>query len=158
MARYPTNGLGLAQANAIIAAALAKGRELGLLPLTVVVLDAGGQVKAMQREDGASLLRPEIAEGKALDITEDPTPRGHSFEFRLNGEDAGRGFLPAPGTVTRFVSPQGPGVRMDSGVESGSVIGGQFDSMLGKLIVTGEDRTQALERSRRALAELVDHR
>lgn len=65
MARYPTNGLGLAQANAIIAAALAKGRELGLLPLTVVVLDAGGQLKAMQREDGASLLRPEIAEGKA---------------------------------------------------------------------------------------------
>ena len=65
MARYPTNGLGLTQANAIIAAALAKGRELGLLPLTVVVLDAGGQLKAMQREDGASLLRPEIAEGKA---------------------------------------------------------------------------------------------
>ncbi len=65
MARYPTNGLGLAQANAIITAALAKGRELSLLPLTVVVLDAGGQVKALQREDGASLLRPEIAEGKA---------------------------------------------------------------------------------------------
>ena len=65
MARYPTNGLTLAQANAVIAAALAKGRELDLLPLTVVVLDAGGQVKAMQREDGASLLRPEIAEGKA---------------------------------------------------------------------------------------------
>ena len=65
MARYPTNGLSLAQANAIIAAALAKGRELNLLPLTVVVLDAGGQVKALQREDGASLLRPEIAEGKA---------------------------------------------------------------------------------------------
>jgi uncharacterized protein GlcG (DUF336 family) len=65
MARYPTNGLTLAQANAIIAAALAKGRELNLLPLTVTVLDAGGQVKAVQREDGASLLRPEIAEGKA---------------------------------------------------------------------------------------------
>ncbi|MBL6076515.1 heme-binding protein [Belnapia sp. T18] len=65
MARYPTNGLTLAQANAIIAAALAKGRELNLLPLTVVVLDAGGQVKAVQREDGASLLRLEIAEGKA---------------------------------------------------------------------------------------------
>lgn len=65
MARYPTNGLGLAQANAIITAALAKGRELSLLPLTVVVLDAGGQVKALQRDDGASLLRPEIAEGKA---------------------------------------------------------------------------------------------
>ena len=81
-------------------------------------------------------------------------PRGHSIEFRLNGEDVGRGFLPAPGTVTRFVAPDGPGVRMDAGVESGSVIGGQFDSMLGKLIVTGADRMQALERSRRALDEL----
>lgn len=68
MARYPTNGLSLDQANAITAAALAKGRELGLLPLTVVVLDAGGQVKAVQREDGASLLRPEIALGKAYGV------------------------------------------------------------------------------------------
>jgi acetyl-CoA/propionyl-CoA carboxylase biotin carboxyl carrier protein len=105
---------------------------------------------------GIDLVRAQfhIAEGKALDITEDPEPRGHSFEFRLNGEDVGRGFLPAPGTVTKFVAPSGPGVRVDVGVESGSVIGGQFDSMLGKLIVTGSDRTQALERSRRALAEL----
>ncbi|MEO6880381.1 MAG: acetyl/propionyl/methylcrotonyl-CoA carboxylase subunit alpha [Mycobacteriaceae bacterium] len=110
-----------------------------------------------EETSGMDLVRAQfrIAEGKALEITSDPVPRGHSFEFRLNGEDAGRGFLPAPGTVTRFVAPQGPGVRMDSGVESGSVIGGQFDSMLGKLIVTGADRTQALERSRRALAELV---
>ncbi|MGZ4532844.1 MAG: acetyl/propionyl/methylcrotonyl-CoA carboxylase subunit alpha [Mycobacteriaceae bacterium] len=105
---------------------------------------------------GIDLVRAQfhIAEGKALDITEDPEPRGHSFEFRLNGEDVGRGFLPAPGTVTKFVAPSGPGVRVDVGVESGSVIGGQFDSMLGKLIVTGSDRKQALERSRRALAEL----
>jgi acetyl-CoA/propionyl-CoA carboxylase, biotin carboxylase, biotin carboxyl carrier protein len=105
---------------------------------------------------GIDLVRAQfhIAEGKALDITEDPEPRGHSFEFRLNGEDVGRGFLPAPGTVTRFIAPSGPGVRLDVGVESGSVIGGQFDSMLGKLIVTGSDRKQALERSRRALAEL----
>ncbi|MGZ4554319.1 MAG: acetyl/propionyl/methylcrotonyl-CoA carboxylase subunit alpha [Mycobacteriaceae bacterium] len=105
---------------------------------------------------GIDLVRAQfhIAEGKALDITEDPEPRGHSFEFRLNGEDVGRGFLPAPGTVTRFIAPSGPGVRVDVGVESGSVIGGQFDSMLGKLIVTGSDRKQALERSRRALAEL----
>lgn len=66
MSRYPTNGLALAQANAIVAAALARGRELGLLPLTVVVLDAGGQMKAMQREDGSSLLRREVAEGKAF--------------------------------------------------------------------------------------------
>lgn len=105
---------------------------------------------------GIDLVRAQfhIAEGKALDIIEDPEPRGHSFEFRLNGEDVGRGFLPAPGTVTRFIAPSGPGVRLDVGVESGSVIGGQFDSMLGKLIVTGSDRKQALERSRRALAEL----
>ncbi|UZJ25500.1 acetyl/propionyl/methylcrotonyl-CoA carboxylase subunit alpha [Rhodococcus antarcticus] len=109
-----------------------------------------------EETSGLDLVREQfrIAEGRKLEITEDPVPRGHSFEFRLNGEDAGRGFLPAPGTVTRFSAPSGPGVRMDAGVESGSVIGGQFDSMLGKLIVTGADRTQALERSRRALAEL----
>ena len=94
-----------------------------------------------------------IAEGHKLDITEDPTPRGHSIEFRINGEDAGRGFLPAPGPITKFVAPTGPGVRLDSGVEAGSVIGGQFDSMLAKLIVTGADRDQALARARRALAE-----
>ena len=96
-----------------------------------------------------------IANGDALSITEDPAPRGHSFEFRINGEDAGRGFLPAPGPVTTFVAPEGPGVRVDSGVESGSVIGGQFDSMLAKLIVTGATREEALARSRRALAEFT---
>ncbi|MGW5270655.1 acetyl/propionyl/methylcrotonyl-CoA carboxylase subunit alpha [Rhodococcus sp. NPDC003994] len=96
-----------------------------------------------------------IANGDELSISEDPTPRGHSFEFRINGEDAGRGFLPAPGPVTRFVAPEGPGVRVDSGVESGSVIGGQFDSMLAKLIVTGATREEALARSRRALAEFT---
>ncbi|OZE88185.1 acetyl-/propionyl-CoA carboxylase subunit alpha [Rhodococcus sp. 15-649-1-2] len=94
-----------------------------------------------------------IANGEELSITEDPAPRGHSFEFRINGEDAGRGFLPAPGPVTTFKAPSGPGVRVDSGVESGSVIGGQFDSMLAKLIVTGATREEALARSRRALAE-----
>ncbi|WP_315770300.1 acetyl/propionyl/methylcrotonyl-CoA carboxylase subunit alpha [Rhodococcoides kroppenstedtii] len=96
-----------------------------------------------------------IANGDELSISEDPTPRGHSFEFRINGEDAGRGFLPAPGPVTTFVAPEGPGVRVDSGVESGSVIGGQFDSMLAKLIVTGATREEALARSRRALAEFT---
>ncbi|MDT8909518.1 acetyl/propionyl/methylcrotonyl-CoA carboxylase subunit alpha [Amycolatopsis sp. PS_44_ISF1] len=106
---------------------------------------------------GLDLVREmfRIARGEKLRITEDPVPRGHSIEFRINGEDAGRGFLPAPGTVTRFEAPSGPGVRVDSGVESGSVIGGQFDSMLAKLIVTGSDRANALERSRRALAEMV---
>lgn len=104
---------------------------------------------------GIDLVRQQfrIANGEKLEITEDPTPRGHAFEFRINGEDAGRGFLPAPGPVTVYKEPSGPGVRVDSGVVEGSVIGGQFDSMLAKLIVTGENRTQALERARRALAE-----
>ncbi|MER7083910.1 acetyl-CoA/propionyl-CoA carboxylase, biotin carboxylase, biotin carboxyl carrier protein [Saccharopolyspora kobensis] len=106
---------------------------------------------------GIDLVRGQfrIAEGAKLEHTEDPKPRGHSIEFRINGEDAGRGFLPAPGTVTRFVAPHGPGVRVDAGVESGSVIGGQFDSLLAKVIVTGADRQQALERSRRVLDEMV---
>ncbi|MGW4847322.1 acetyl/propionyl/methylcrotonyl-CoA carboxylase subunit alpha [Nocardia brasiliensis] len=104
---------------------------------------------------GIDLVRQQfrIANGEELTIKEDPTPRGHSFEFRINGEDAGRGFLPAPGPVSVYREPTGPGVRVDSGVVEGSVIGGQFDSMLAKLIVTGENRTQALERARRALAE-----
>ena len=94
-----------------------------------------------------------IANGETLAITEDPTPRGHSIEFRINGEDAGRGFLPAPGPVTKFEPPTGPGVRLDSGVVTGSVIGGQFDSMLAKLIVTGATRAEAIQRARRALDE-----
>ncbi len=104
---------------------------------------------------GIDLVRQQfkIANGETLDITEDPTPRGHAIEFRINGEDAGRGFLPAPGPVTKFEPPSGPGVRLDSGVESGSVIGGQFDSMLAKLIVYGATRDEALDRSRRALDE-----
>ena len=110
-----------------------------------------------EETSGIDLVRQQfrIANGEALDITEDPTPRGHSFEFRINGEDAGRGFLPAPGPVTLFDPPTGPGVRLDSGVETGSVIGGQFDSMLAKLIVTGATREEALDRSRRALAEFT---
>ena len=108
-----------------------------------------------EETSGLDLVREQfrIANGEKLAITEDPVPRGHSIEFRINGEDAGRGFLPAPGPVTRFEPPTGPGVRLDSGVESGSVIGGQFDSMLAKLIVTGADRRQALQRARRALDE-----
>ena len=104
---------------------------------------------------GIDLVREQfrIAEGEKLRFTEDPTPRGHAFEFRVNGEDAGSSFMPTPGTVTGYHEPSGPGVRVDSGVREGSVIGGQFDSMLAKLIVYGEDRTEALERSRRALDE-----
>ncbi|MGW0396200.1 biotin/lipoyl-containing protein, partial [Streptomyces sp. NPDC003042] len=83
----------------------------------------------------------------------DPVLRGHSIEFRINGEDPGRGFLPAPGTVTKFAPPSGPGVRLDAGVETGSVIGPAWDSLLAKLIVTGATREQALQRAARALAE-----
>jgi len=95
-----------------------------------------------------------IADGGKLPSAEDPPPRGHSIEFRINGEDAGRGFLPAPGTVTTFLAPSGPGVRVDAGVESGSQVSGAFDSLLAKVIVTGADRDQALARARRALAEM----
>jgi acetyl-CoA/propionyl-CoA carboxylase biotin carboxyl carrier protein len=104
---------------------------------------------------GVDLVREQfrIADGEELSFS-DPEPRGHSFEFRINGEDPGRGFLPAPGAVTSFVPPLGPGVRVDTGVESGSVIGGAFDSLLAKLIVTGATRQEALERSRRALDEM----
>ena len=105
---------------------------------------------------GIDLVREQfrIAEGEALTFT-DPPARGHSIEFRINGEDPGRKFLPAPGTVTKLVLPTGPGVRVDTGIESGSVIGGAFDSLLAKLIVTGATRQQALERSRRALDEMI---
>jgi acetyl-CoA/propionyl-CoA carboxylase biotin carboxyl carrier protein len=94
-----------------------------------------------------------IAEGKPLPVTADPQPRGHCFEFRINAEDVGRGFLPSPGTVDTFVTPTGPGIRVDAGVHGGSIVPGQFDSLLAKLIVTGADRQQALRRARRALRE-----
>ena len=95
-----------------------------------------------------------IAQGAPLDLPAELPPSGHSFEFRLNAEDPARHFLPTPGTVTRFELPGGPGVRVDAGVEAGTVVGGQFDSLLAKLIVTGRDRDHALTRARRALAEL----
>ena len=105
---------------------------------------------------GIDLVREQfrIARGEELGY-DDPTPHAHSIEFRLNGEDAGRNFLPAPGIVEKFEAPSGPGVRVDSGVVSGDVIGGAFDSMLAKIIVTGRTRKEALERSRRALDETV---
>src|SRR4051812_46288255 len=106
---------------------------------------------------GVDLVREQfrIANGEKLRFTSDPEPRGHAFEFRINGEDPGRGFLPAPGTVTTYREPAGPGVRVDSGIEGNSVIGGAFDSLLVKLIVSGESRGEALERARRALDEFV---
>ena len=105
---------------------------------------------------GLDLVREQfgIARGEKIE-EKDPVLRGHSFEFRINGEDAGRSFMPAPGTIEKLTVPTGPGVRWDSGFVAGDVIGGNFDSMLAKLIVTGADREQALQRARRALAELT---
>jgi acetyl-CoA/propionyl-CoA carboxylase biotin carboxyl carrier protein len=104
---------------------------------------------------GLDLVREQfrIAEGGLVDYP-DPEVKGHSFEFRINGEDAGRNFMPAPGSIHKFHAPSGPGVRVDTGVESGDAISGNFDSMIAKLIVTGSTREQALERSRRALSEI----
>ncbi|MFC9932090.1 biotin/lipoyl-containing protein, partial [Streptomyces sp. NPDC127190] len=103
---------------------------------------------------GIDLVREmfRIADGEELGYG-DPELRGHSFEFRINGEDPGRNFLPAPGTVTVFDAPSGPGVRLDAGVEAGSVIGPAWDSLLAKLIVTGRTRKEALQRAARALEE-----
>ncbi|NHN56519.1 biotin/lipoyl-binding protein [Calidifontibacter sp. DB0510] len=105
---------------------------------------------------GRDLVREQfrIAAGEPLGY-DDPQPHAHSFEFRINAEDAGRNFFPAPGTVTTLQLPSGPGVRVDFGVRQGDTVAGAFDSMLGKIIVTGATRQQALERSRRALAETV---
>jgi acetyl-CoA/propionyl-CoA carboxylase biotin carboxyl carrier protein len=103
---------------------------------------------------GIDLVRQQfrIANGEALGFG-DPALRGHSFEFRINGEDPGRSFLPGPGVLTVWEPPSGPGVRLDAGFQAGDVIGGNFDSLLAKLIVTGATRQEALERSRRALDE-----
>ncbi len=107
---------------------------------------------------GLDLVREQfrIAEGGVLDYP-DPKVSGHSFEFRINGEDPGRGFLPAPGAIHQFIAPSGPGVRVDAGVVSGDVVSGNFDSMVAKLIVTGSTRAEALQRSRRALEEMQVH-
>jgi acetyl-CoA/propionyl-CoA carboxylase biotin carboxyl carrier protein len=103
---------------------------------------------------GIDLVRQQfrIAMGESLGF-DDPVIRGHSIEFRINGEDPGRSFLPAPGRITEWQIPTGPGVRVDAGFRKGDVIGGNFDSLLAKLIVTGATREEAIQRSRRALAE-----
>lgn len=104
---------------------------------------------------GIDLVRAmiRIAQGaKLLDETT-PIPRGHSIEFRINAEDPARGFLPTPGPITKWNAPSGPGIRMDSGVETGSIVSGSFDSLMAKLIVTGATRDEALQRAKRALSE-----
>ncbi|MFY9849491.1 MAG: biotin carboxylase N-terminal domain-containing protein [Trebonia sp.] len=105
---------------------------------------------------GLDLVREmfRIAEGEPLGY-DDPPARGHSIEFRINAEDPARNFLPAPGTITEWNPPSGPGVRLDAGYTAGMTVPQAFDSLIGKLIVTGASRTQALERSRRALAEFT---
>lgn len=108
-----------------------------------------------EETSGVDLVQEQfrIAAGLPLSITEDPEAKGHSFEFRINAEDVGRGFLPSPGTVAAFDIPSGPGIRVDTGVRAGSTVAPQFDSLLAKLIVTGADRQQAIRRARRALAD-----
>ncbi|MBW9111792.1 ATP-grasp domain-containing protein [Microbacterium trichothecenolyticum] len=103
---------------------------------------------------GIDLVREQfrLAEGEELGY-DDPEPEGHSIEFRINGEDPGRGFLPQPGPIHVFKTFGGPGIRLDSGVTAGDSVSGAFDSLLAKIIVTGRDRAEALERSRRALDE-----
>ena len=105
---------------------------------------------------GIDLVREmfRIAAGEELGY-DDPVVEGHSIEFRINAEDAGSNFMPAPGTLTRWHAPSGPGIRVDGGYDQGETVPGAFDSLVAKLIVTGRDRTQALERSRRALDEFV---
>jgi acetyl-CoA/propionyl-CoA carboxylase biotin carboxyl carrier protein len=124
--------------------------------LTFLEVNTRLQVEHCVSEEvtGIDLVREQfrLAAGEPLGYG-DPPARGHSIEFRINGEDAARGFLPGPGTVTRWRPPSGPGVRLDAGVTEGSVVDGTFDSLLAKLIVTGRDRTEALQRARRALAE-----
>ena len=103
---------------------------------------------------GIDLVREmfRVAAGEELGY-DDPEIRGHSIEYRINAEDGGNNFMPAPGTLTKWTPPQGPGIRVDGGYEVGETIPGSFDSLIAKLIVTGRDRTQAIERSRRAIAE-----
>jgi acetyl-CoA/propionyl-CoA carboxylase biotin carboxyl carrier protein len=157
------------QHDAIVAASKAILREAGYVSAgtceflvgqegTVSFLEVNTRLQVehpvTEEVTGIDLVREmlRIAEGEELGYT-DPPVRGHAIEFRVNCEDPGRGFLPAPGPVTAWRPPGGPGVRTDSGVEAGTVVDPGFDSMLAKLVVTGRDRTQALERARRALAE-----
>jgi acetyl-CoA/propionyl-CoA carboxylase biotin carboxyl carrier protein len=109
-----------------------------------------------EETSGVDLVRAQfaIADGQRLSGA-DPVPRGHAIEFRINAEDAGRNFLPAPGRITEWQLPTGPGVRVDAGYVAGDAVPGAFDSLLAKLVVSGATRSEAIERSRRALAEFV---
>jgi len=160
-----------AQNKTLVEASVAIGKEAGYVGAGTVefLLGADGtfsflevntrlQVEHPVTEEttGIDLVSEQfaIARGEHLRVHETPVPRGHSIELRINAEDPAAGFIPSPGRVTRFDVPRGPGFRLDSGVEAGSVVTEHYDSMLGKLIVTGKDRTTALARTRRALAEI----
>ncbi len=107
-----------------------------------------------EETSGVDLVRAQFAIADGQQLTDaDPVARGHSIEFRINAEDAGRNFLPAPGRITSWTIPTGPGVRVDAGYVLGDTVPGAFDSLIAKLIVSGSTRTEAIERSRRALAE-----
>lgn len=110
-----------------------------------------------EETSGVDLVQEQfrIAQGLPLELEDDPAPRGHSFEFRINAEDVGRGFLPTPGIVESIKVPTGPGIRLDSGITAGSEISGDFDSLMAKLIVTGADRQQAIRRAKRALKDFT---
>ena len=132
------------------------GRQDGTISFLEVNTRLQVEHPVSEEVTGIDLVREmfRIAAGEELGY-DDPEVRGHSIEFRINAEDGGRNFMPAPGTLTRWHPPSGPGVRLDGGYDQGETIPGAFDSLVAKLIVTGRDRTQALERSRRALDEFV---
>ncbi|TFD49879.1 ATP-grasp domain-containing protein [Cryobacterium sp. Hh7] len=166
----PAPFLTAAQQDQIVTSAKAICREVGYVGAGTVeyLIAADGSVSFLEVNTRLQVEHPvteetsgidivlaqlTIAAGGTVPVSYDPEPHGHAFEFRINAEDVGRGFLPSPGRVTSFTMPSGPGIRVDSGVRSGSVVPPQFDSLLAKLIVTGATREQALRRARRALAE-----
>ncbi|GAA1144535.1 acetyl/propionyl/methylcrotonyl-CoA carboxylase subunit alpha [Nesterenkonia lutea] len=133
-----------------------QGDRPGLLSFLEVNTRLQVEHPVTEETSGVDLVAEQlrIAEGEPLRLTEDPQPRGHSVEFRLNAEEPAQGFLPTPGPVELFAPPTGPGIRVDTGVRSGDEISGAFDSMLAKLVVTGPDRPTTLRRARMALAEM----
>ena len=166
----PAPFISAAQREEIHAAAKAICAEAGYVSAGTVefLLSASGAISFLEvntrlqvehtvteETTGVDLVQEQlrVADGLPLSFTQTPAARAHAIEFRINAEDVGHGFLPTPGLITRFAPPSGPGVRLDSGVETGSVIPGSFDSMMAKRIGTGATREQALARARRALAE-----
>src|SRR4029079_15355308 len=132
------------------------GAQDGTIPFLEVNTRLQVEHCVSEEVTGLDLVREmfRIASGEELGY-DDPEVRGHSIEYRINAEDGGRNFMPAPGPLSAWHPPSGPGIPLDGGYEAGETIPGSFDSLIAKLIVTGRDRTQALEASRRALDEFV---